>query len=64
MNNRMRDKLVVGCADGSEKEMFFKENYSSFTFQKTVDICSVYQSAKRQMAARQETEEGFQVKHI
>ena len=53
----MRDRLVFGCKEESLREKFFKEEYEKLTFEKAVAICSVYQSARRQMAACRETEE-------
>ena len=53
----MRDRLVFGCKEESLREKFFKEEYEKLTFEKAVAICSVYQSARRQMAACGETEE-------
>ena len=57
IDTQMRDRLVFGCKEESLREKFFKEEYEKLTFEKAVAICSVYQSARRQMAACRETEE-------
>ena len=47
----MRDRLVFGCEDENLREKFFKAKYDTLTFAKAVEICTVYQSARRQMSA-------------
>lgn len=54
---QMRDRIVFGCLDDNLRERFFKEKYEMLTFKRAVEICAIYQSAKRQIASCKETEE-------
>ena len=54
---QMRDRLVFGCMDDNLREKFFRDKYETLTFERSVLICGIYQSARRQLAACRDTEE-------
>ena len=46
----MRDRLIFGCTEDALSEKFYREKYENLTFDKAVEICQIYLSARRQLS--------------